>query len=82
MSIYKHGISTSRKATAMTSPVTSAANVTVVIGTAPVNMCENPYKAANVPMVAYTKADAIKKMGWSENFKGCRLECRPINISS
>jgi len=32
MSIYKHGISTSRKATAMTSPVTSAANVTVVIG--------------------------------------------------
>lgn len=77
MSIYKHGISTSRKATAMTSPVTSTANVTVVIGTAPVNMCENPYKAANVPMVAYTKADAIKKMGWSENFKGYTI-CQSI----
>lgn len=70
MSIYKHGISTTRKATAMASPVTSDANVTVVIGTAPVNMCQDPYGAANKPMVAYTKADAIKKMGWSENFKG------------
>jgi len=69
MSIYKHGISTTRKATAMTAPVTADANVTVVIGTAPVNMCGDPYSAANKPVAAYTKADAIKKMGWSEDFK-------------
>ena len=69
MSIYKHGISTKRKATPLTTPITSDANVTVVIGTAPVNMCADPYSAVNVPMVAYTKAEAVQKMGWSEDFK-------------
>lgn len=69
MSVYKHGISTKRKATSLTTPLTSDANVTVVIGTAPVNMCADPYSAANVPVVAYTKTDAVKKMGWSEDFK-------------
>lgn len=68
MSVYKHGISTTRKATGLTTPITSAANVTVVIGTAPVNMCSDPYKAANVPMAAYSKLDAISKVGWSEDF--------------
>ncbi len=68
MSIYKHGITTVRKATAITTPVTSAANVTVVIGTAPVNMADDPYKAANVPVVAYSRADVEAKMGWSEDF--------------
>ena len=69
MSIYKHGITTARKATAINAPITSTANVTVVIGTAPVNMAADPYKAANVPVVAYSKADADAKMGWSENFE-------------
>ena len=69
MSVYKHGISTRRKATALTTPLTSAANVTVVIGTAPVNMAKDPYHAANVPFAAYSKPDAVEKMGWSEDFK-------------
>lgn len=77
MSIYKHGISTTRKATAVTAPITGTANVTVVVGTAPVNMCDDPYSAANIPVAAYTKADAIKKMGWSENFKGYTI-CQSI----
>jgi phage tail sheath protein FI len=68
MSVYKHGITTTRKATALSSPITSTANVTVVIGTAPVNMASDPYHAANVPIAAYSKADAIAKMGWSEDF--------------
>lgn len=77
MSIYKHGISTSRKATAMTAPVTGSANITVVVGAAPINMCDAPYKAVNVPVAAYTKSDAIKKMGWSDNFKGYTI-CQSI----
>ncbi|MCM1307579.1 MAG: phage tail sheath family protein [Butyrivibrio sp.] len=68
MSIYKHGITTVRKPTAVTTPVTSAANVTCVIGTAPINMAADPYKAANVPVVAYSRADVEAKMGWSEDF--------------
>ncbi len=77
MSVYKHGISTKRKATALTTPLTSTANVTVVIGTAPVNMAADPYKAANVPMVAYNKPDAIAKMGWSEDFKNFTI-CQSV----
>lgn len=80
MSVYKHGISTIRKATAVTAPVTGTANVTVVFGTAPVNMCDDPYKAANVPVAAYTKADAVKRMGWSENFKNYTI-CQSIYAS-
>lgn len=80
MSVYKHGILTTRKATAVTAPVTGTANVTVVIGTSPVNMCDDPYKAANVPIAAYTKADAIKRMGWSENFKDYTI-CSSIYAS-
>ncbi len=68
-STYIHNIHTTRKATALTAPVTSAANVTVVIGTAPVNMAPDPYKAANVPVAAYSMADAVSRMGWSEAFK-------------
>ncbi len=68
MSVYKHGISTSRKPTALTTPLISTANVTVIIGTAPVNMAKDPYKAANVPFAAYSKPDAVEKMGWSEDF--------------
>lgn len=68
MYTYPHGISTTRKNSVLTNPATSTANVTVVIGTAPVNMCSNPYDAANVPIAAYSKQDAIAKMGWSEDF--------------
>lgn len=68
MSVYKHGIRTSRKATALNTPITSTANITVVIGTAPVNLCADPYKVANVPVVAYSRADAEEKVGWSDDF--------------
>jgi hypothetical protein len=42
MSNYPHGISTLRKATALTTPVVSNANIQVVVGTAPINMCADP----------------------------------------
>lgn len=68
-STYRHGVSTTRKSTPLSAPVTGTANVTVVIGTAPVNMAEDPYKAVNVPMMAYSKAEAVSKAGWSGDFK-------------
>ena len=69
MSVYKHGIATSRKATALSAPAISMANVTVVIGTAPVNLAKDPYLAANVPLAAYSKTEAVEKLGWSEDFQ-------------
>lgn len=66
---YRHGIYTGRKSTGLTTPVSSTANITVVVGTAPVNMAADPYGAANVPLLAYNKQDAVKKVGWSEDFR-------------
>ena len=68
MSNYTHGISTNRKPTALASPVITKANIQVIIGTAPVNMCEDPYSAVNVPIAVYSMQDAIKKVGYSKNF--------------
>ena len=65
---YRHGIYTTRKSAGLTAPVTGTANITVVVGTAPVNMAADPYAAANVPVAAYSRADAVEKMGWSEDF--------------
>lgn len=80
MSNYKHGIFTSRKSTALTSPKTSNANIQVIIGTAPINMCKDPYSAVNVPLVAYSKPDAVEKVGFSYDFKNFTI-CQSIYAS-
>ena len=55
MATYKHGVYTSEQATSMTAPVTGTAGLQVVVGTAPVNMLEQPgagreYPAAGVQL--------------------------------
>lgn len=80
MSNYQHGISTNRKATALASPVIANANIQVIIGTAPINMCANPAAAVNVPLVAYSKPDAVAKVGFSYDFDKYTL-CQSIYAS-
>lgn len=66
---YRHGIFTARKSMELAKAVTSTANITVVVGTAPVNMAADPYGVANIPVVASSMAEAIEKMGWSGDFR-------------
>lgn len=49
MSNYKHGIRTSRQATAISIPVTSDGCIQCVVGTAPVNLAVDPYDTVNKP---------------------------------
>jgi hypothetical protein len=77
MSNYKHGIRTSRQATALSIPVTSDGCIQCVIGTAPVNLAENPYDTVNKPFACLTKAAAISAVGYSTNFKDYTL-CQSI----
>ena len=51
MADYKHGVYTSEQATSMTAPLSGTAGLQVVIGTAPINMLENPAAAVNTPIL-------------------------------
>ncbi len=73
MSVYKHGISTSRRATNLAIPVTSDGCLQCVIGTAPVNLAEDPYDTVNKPFVFHNKQAAIAGLGYSTDFKSYTL---------
>lgn len=65
----EHGIFIYEEATALTIPKESSAGLQVVIGTAPVNMLENPDAAVNTPILALSSTEAQANLGYSMNFK-------------
>ena len=68
MSEYKHGIYTSRKGVAVPVPSECTTNVTVVIGTAPVNTAADPVAAVNVPIKLESQTDADEYIGFTEEY--------------
>ncbi|MEL8360252.1 phage tail sheath family protein [Escherichia coli] len=66
---YRHGIYISELATSITPPVQVSAGLIVAFGTAPVNQLEDPASAVNKPIIAYTYAEAVSKIGYSTNFE-------------
>lgn len=64
----KHGVFITEETTAITVPKESSAGLQVVIGTAPVNMAEDPSKMVNVPILANSAAEAMKMLGYSDEF--------------
>lgn len=76
---YKHGVYVSEQPAAA-APITSTAGLQVVIGTAPVNMLADPAAAVNTPILANTYDEAVKAMGWSDDFKSYTL-CAAIAAS-
>lgn len=47
--IYRHGVYMSEIPSTVKAPIESDAGVIVVVGTAPVNMADDPYHATNTP---------------------------------
>lgn len=76
----KHGVFIREEATAVTVPQESSAGVQVVIGTAPVNLAEDPYKAANTPILATKASEAMAALGYSEDFKNYTL-CQSMYVT-
>lgn len=68
MSGYKHGVYTHELPTSIVPPVTSTAGLTVVFGTAPIHLLDNPDEAVNKAQLAYTYSEAVQKMGYSADF--------------
>lgn len=75
---YKHGISIIEQATSLLTPVETTASLQVIVGTAPVNLLDNPYNATNKIMIAYNFAEACEKVGYSDDFKNYTL-CQSID---
>lgn len=64
---YKHGVYTYEKPTSILPPIISDSGLPVVFGTAPVNMTKEP--KVNEPVMCYTYDEAIKHMGYSDDWE-------------
>lgn len=80
MSTYKHGVYTSEEATRLTAPVTGTAGLQVIVGTAPVNLLDDPSKAVNKPLLVYSKKEAVAAVGYSDDFANYTL-CEAISAN-
>ena len=73
MSEYKHGVYTSEVATSVTSPVQVSAGLPIFIGRAPVNLVLDPRAYVNKPLLAYTYAEAVAALGYTDDYKNYEL---------
>ncbi len=66
---YLHGIGSDRDSDIVVSTQQTQGGIQVVIGTAPVNLLDDPEGAVNVPFLVKSKNDAKKAVGSSTNYK-------------
>lgn len=77
---YRHGVYVSEIPSSVKAPLTSDAGIQVVVGTAPVNMADDPYNATNIPLLAHTMAEAKAAVGYSSDFKNYTI-CDAVSAS-
>lgn len=65
---YQHGVRVLEQATSVVAPITGTAGLQVVFGTAPINLAEDPTAAVNKPIIAYTWEEAVKQLGYSDDW--------------
>lgn len=63
---YYHGIKAKKRAATVSAPVIADSSIHFIVGTAPVHTAEG---AVNVPILAYSYTEAVKTMGYSEDWK-------------
>ncbi|MCI7097824.1 MAG: phage tail sheath family protein, partial [Lachnospiraceae bacterium] len=76
-----HGIRIIEESTALTAPITGSASIIVAIGTAPVNMVEDPAAMVNTPFLANNSAEARAALGYSNNMQDYTL-CQEMYAAS
>lgn len=77
----KHGVFVQEEATALTAPITGSCSIPVVVGTAPVNMAQDPEAAVNTPILANSAAEAMAALGYVDDFKNYTL-CQMMYATS
>lgn len=78
--MYKRGISVEEKKTSFPNPLSTKYGVQVVIGTAPVNLADNPYAAVNKPVKVSGFDEAVAALGYSDDWKSYTL-CQSMYAS-
>ena len=63
-----HGFNKTEAATSVTAPVTVNSGLQIVVGTAPVNMLDDPEAAVNTPLLVNTFKEAAAAVGYSDDF--------------
>lgn len=69
---YKHGVYTNEIPTSIVAPANTSAGLPVFIGPAPVHLASEP-APANTPVLCYTYAEAVKKLGYSPDWEKYQL---------
>lgn len=72
MATLKHGVYVEQRATAVNTPFAAASGVPFVIGAAPVQSAEKPV-GVGVPMLVSNWEDAVKLLGYSEDWESYPL---------
>lgn len=65
---FQHGIYISEVPTSITPPVQTSAGIPVFFGTAPVNLATDGVGVTNQPVLAYTYAEAVEALGYSDDW--------------
>lgn len=80
----RHGVYVQEEGTDTQVPKTGNSSVQVVVGTAPVNMAEDPSEVVNVPILANSATEAMAALGYSadfNNFTLCQTMYATANLS-
>ena len=64
----RHGVFIQEEATPITVPKESSAGIQVIVGTAPVNLADDPEAVVNVPILANSATEAKAALGYSTDF--------------
>ncbi|MGG2114011.1 phage tail sheath family protein [Lysinibacillus pakistanensis] len=78
MAGYQHGVYTYEVPTSIVPPVKSTAGLTVIVGTAPIHLTDDPAALVNKPMLGYTYSECVKKMGYLDDFDSYTI-CEAIS---
>lgn len=73
-----HGVIVNEIPTTLLAPIQSDSAIQVAVGTAPVNLAASP--GVNVPVLTNSYAEAVTKLGWSEDFESYTL-CQVMSAS-
>ncbi len=66
---YYHGIRVQENTTSLATPLKGNAGPQVIFGTAPINMAEDPYYATNQLFLIYSFPEAVKKLGYLDDYE-------------
>ena len=70
---YKHGVGTREVSTKLPLPVENLGGVSIVFGTAPINLTNAPKEAVNKPFLCRTFDEAKEVLGYSDDYENYTL---------